>query len=112
MRGKVTCVTSERKSFVAYPVGIKFPGYKMLVTAKYEFLAWHRNEQGSRAEVSAREGVDRGSVARHSLAAHCWITLDNEVVLNPPDPAMVEILVYAGHQLRAPAPGGSQLAST
>ena len=39
-------------------------------------------------------GVERESVAGSRLAAHCWIALDGQVVLNAPKPNIVEILTY------------------
>jgi len=42
-----------------------------------------------------RFGVERGSVALgQSLSAHCWIDVENETILNPPLPDMVEILCH------------------
>ncbi len=38
-------------------------------------------------------GVDRASAGRARMAAHCWITLDGAVVLNPPLPGHVEMHV-------------------
>jgi hypothetical protein len=52
-------------------------------------------------------GVDRTSVARGVLSAHCWVTLDGEVILNPADPAMVEILSLMDDRLVPSAPGGA-----
>jgi hypothetical protein len=43
--------------------------------------------------------VDRTSVTRSVLSAHCWITLDDKVLLNPATPTMVEILSYADGRL-------------
>lgn len=37
-------------------------------------------------------GVDRDSAAAPRLAAHCWVSLDGRVVLNPPLPSHVEVL--------------------
>ena len=37
-------------------------------------------------------GVDRNSAAAPRLAAHCWVSLDGRVVLNPPLPSHVEVL--------------------
>ncbi len=52
-------------------------------------------------------GVDKESVSRDMLSAHCWVVLDQQTVLNPPTPSMVEVLVYVGDRLIPPAPGGS-----
>ncbi len=42
-----------------------------------------------------RFGVERGSVARgQRLSAHCWIEVENETMLNPPLPDIVEILCH------------------
>jgi transglutaminase superfamily protein len=42
-----------------------------------------------------RFGVERGSVARgQRLSAHCWIEVENEKILNPPLPGIVEILCH------------------
>jgi len=51
--------------------------------------------------------VDRTSMARSVLAAHCWVTLDGEVLLNPATPTMVEILSYADGYLIPAAPGSA-----
>lgn len=37
-------------------------------------------------------GVDRNSAAAPRLSAHCWVSLDGRVVLNPPLPSHVEML--------------------
>jgi hypothetical protein len=47
--------------------------------------------------------IDRRSVGSSVLSAHCWITLDGQVVLNPAAPTMVEILSHTEDGL-APAP--------
>lgn len=60
-------------------------------------------------EPSLHFAVDRMSVAQDVLAAHCWVVLDQQTMLNPPSPSMVEVLVYAGDRLIPPAPGGSPL---
>ena len=44
-------------------------------------------------EPEVHFGVDRASVSSIRLQAHCWVILDGHVVLNPPEPSMVEILV-------------------
>jgi len=36
-------------------------------------------------------GVDRSSVTDTAMIAHCWITLDDQILLNPPPPRYVEI---------------------
>jgi len=36
-------------------------------------------------------GVDRGSIATTTMIAHCWVTLDGEMMLNPPPPRYIEI---------------------
>lgn len=51
--------------------------------------------------------VDRTSLARSVLAAHCWVTLDGEVLLNPATPTMVEILSYADGCLIPAGPGSA-----
>jgi hypothetical protein len=48
--------------------------------------------------------IDRASVTRSVLAAHCWVTLDGEVLLNPVTPAMVEILSYADGRIMPSVP--------
>jgi hypothetical protein len=47
--------------------------------------------------------VDRTSVTRSVLSAHCWVTLDGEALLNSATPTMVEILSYTDGRL-VPAP--------
>ena len=39
-------------------------------------------------------GVDRQSLTKSQLSAHCWLVLDKVTLLNPPDPHMIEVLVY------------------
>jgi len=36
-------------------------------------------------------GIDRASVARERMAAHCWLSLNGETLLNPPAEGYVEI---------------------
>ena len=60
-------------------------------------------------EPTLHFAVDRTSVAQDMLAAHCWVVLDQQTMLNPPTPSMVEVLVYAGDRLNPPPPGGSPL---
>lgn len=36
-------------------------------------------------------GVDRTSIGKAKLAAHCWVSGDDMPVLNPPEPSMVTI---------------------
>jgi hypothetical protein len=50
-------------------------------------------------------GVDRRSLADPDIKAHCWLVLDGEAILNPPDPSMVTVLVYDGPQSLAGAGG-------
>lgn len=38
-------------------------------------------------------GVDRDSVSAPVLSAHCWISVNGEVVMNPPSDRMVTIYV-------------------
>jgi hypothetical protein len=40
-----------------------------------------------------RFGIDRASVATENLSAHCWIVLDNNMIMNAPPAEMVEVLV-------------------
>ena len=48
-------------------------------------------------------GVERESVAQETLKAHCWVVLDNVVLLNAPRAAMVEVLVRDNNaQVRLP----------
>ena len=48
--------------------------------------------------------LDRTSVASSVLSAHCWVTLDGKVLLNPATPTMVEILAYVNGRLVPSAP--------
>jgi hypothetical protein len=57
-------------------------------------------------------GVERTSVARDVLAAHCWVSLYGVVILNPASPAMVEVLTYADDRLMPAAHAKSEAAST
>lgn len=43
-----------------------------------------------------RFGVDRTSLGETRMKAHCWVTVGDEVVLNPPQPGMVEIMAHDG----------------
>lgn len=36
-------------------------------------------------------GVDRTSIGKAKLSAHCWVSADDMPVLNPPEPTMVTI---------------------
>jgi hypothetical protein len=56
-------------------------------------------------------GVDRASVQRDLLSAHCWVSLDGAVVLNPASPGMVEILTYAGDRLAPSVPAKTEAAA-
>lgn len=59
-------------------------------------------------------GVDRTSVGQPRLAAHCWLSLDGEVVLNPPLPSHVEVQVVepeAAHGLSRSAGTGGRRAA-
>jgi len=58
-------------------------------------------------EPTLHFAVDRTSVNRDVLSAHCWVVLDNVILINPPSQTMVEVLVYAGDRLTPPEPGGS-----
>lgn len=51
--------------------------------------------------------VDKSSVTRDVLSAHCWVVLEERVLLNPPTPTMVEILFYADDRLLQPGRGSS-----
>ena len=42
-------------------------------------------------EPEVHFGVDRTSVAKERLSAHCWVVLNGSIVLNPPAPSMIEI---------------------
>ncbi len=47
-------------------------------------------------------GIDRGSLNRVDMQAHCWVVCNGEVILNPPTAEMVPILVWpdAGRAVR------------
>ncbi|HEX6000466.1 MAG TPA: lasso peptide biosynthesis B2 protein, partial [Hyphomicrobiaceae bacterium] len=51
--------------------------------------------------------IDRTSVSRDVLSAHCWVSLDGEVLLNPATPSMVEILSYVEDRLVPSAPSSA-----
>jgi hypothetical protein len=55
--------------------------------------------------------IDRTSTTRSVLSAHCWVTLDGEVLLNPATTTMVEILSYRDGRL-VPAPHGAPVPLT
>ncbi len=48
-------------------------------------------------------GVDRHSVNAAKLKAHCWVSIGDDIVINPPDPDMVCIYSYDGRPDTAPA---------
>lgn len=54
-------------------------------------------------EPTLHFAVDRDSVSRDMLSAHCWVVLGQRIILNPLTPSMVEVLVYAGDRLVPPA---------
>lgn len=41
-------------------------------------------------------GIDRATIAKNQLGAHCWLTLNGEIVLNPPSAGYVEIYRLGG----------------
>lgn len=43
-----------------------------------------------------RFGLLKGTLATPRPRAHCWIVLDNEIILNPPDGLMVHLFDYDG----------------
>jgi hypothetical protein len=48
-------------------------------------------------------GVERQSIDQSKLRAHCWVVLDNKIILNPPTSAMIKILVRdRNSRLRSP----------
>jgi len=54
-------------------------------------------------EPTLHFGLDKNSVGADTLSAHCWVALNNKIMLNPPTPSMIEILIYARDQLLPPA---------
>ena len=48
-------------------------------------------------------GVDRHSINAAKLKAHCWVSVGDEVVINPPEPDMVCIYSYDGRPGAAPS---------
>ncbi|MCL4766616.1 MAG: lasso peptide biosynthesis B2 protein [Hyphomicrobiaceae bacterium] len=54
--------------------------------------------------------VDRTSVVREVLSAHCWVVLDGRPLLNAPTASMVEVLVYSGDRMTVPAPAAAPVA--
>jgi hypothetical protein len=54
-------------------------------------------------------GVDRTTVTRNVLSAHCWVTLDDEVLFNPATPTMVEILSFEDGRLVPSAPDSTPM---
>lgn len=43
-----------------------------------------------------RFGVDKASLGEPRMKAHCWVTVGDAIVLNPPASGMVEILAHDG----------------
>ena len=43
-----------------------------------------------------RFGLLKGTLATSKPRAHCWIVLDNEIILNPPEGPMVHLFDYDG----------------
>ena len=58
-------------------------------------------------------GVDRNSVSKERLSAHCWIVLDDRIVLNAPTPSMIEVLALRTNDIPAgkimPQSGASKI---
>jgi hypothetical protein len=53
-------------------------------------------------------GVERQSIEQHTLKAHCWVVLDDKIILNPPATPMIEVLVRDKHTcLKAPGTIGA-----
>ena len=68
-----------------------------------EGILAHRFLRLAGYEPTLHFGLDRESIARSALSAHCWVVLGRKIVLNPPTPSMMEILVYANDGLIQPA---------
>lgn len=45
-----------------------------------------------------RFGLLKGTLVTSRPRAHCWIVLDNEIILNPPEGPMVHLFDYDGKQ--------------
>lgn len=58
-------------------------------------LAFHYLKSAGYAPV-LRFGLSPASLSQDRPRAHCWITLGDTCVLNPPEPGMVEVFAYDG----------------
>ncbi len=47
-------------------------------------------------------GVDRRSMNAAKIRAHCWVSVGDEIVINPPEPDMICIYSYDGRPDAAP----------
>ncbi len=46
--------------------------------------------------------VEPGSLSQTRLSAHCWITVDGEVLMNPPTPTMMNLFAWDGTRMIKP----------
>ncbi len=51
-------------------------------------------------------GVDRTTTRAAKIKGHCWISLDDRVVMNAPGPEYVELFAYRGQALPGPQAAG------
>lgn len=51
-------------------------------------------------EPTLHFGIQRASVRAERMAAHCWVTLEGRMVLNPPPEGYVEIYRFGGDEAR------------
>lgn len=66
--------------------------------------AFHFLRRGGHAAV-LHFGVDRNSTRKARIRGHCWVSLDGEILLNPPAPEFVELFAYSGQALPQPQAG-------
>jgi len=53
-------------------------------------------------KVQLHFGVDR-TARTGSVKAHCWLVHDGQIILNPPEPTMVEVFAYGAEGAAAEA---------
>ena len=46
--------------------------------------------------------VEPGSLSEAKLAAHCWVTVDDDVLMNPPTPTMMNLFAWDGMRMIKP----------
>lgn len=68
-----------------------------LLAFRYLSLAGHR--------PLLHFALEPGSLRDRKMSAHCWVTVDDEVLMNPPTPTMMTLFAWDG--ARMTTPGGA-----